>query len=178
MFVAVVIICLSSPLWVQFYNLPIQEKPPSIVLTPTATPTPEPTTSVITFTALYCTLSTGNYQVITTDGRILNFADYETYDTVIPQGTYVGEVRNGVVVSSHILGYASYQEPYVVGRYQNYPQYYYYQDQYWQYDGRHSDRISWKSAQGERIIYGRPPDCEDAVQPRITMEGYEGGWIK
>lgn len=44
--------------------------------------------SVLTFTVLSTTTSNGKYQVTTTSGNILYFADYGLWDSMIPRATY------------------------------------------------------------------------------------------
>jgi hypothetical protein len=55
--------------------------------------------SVIEFTVLSTTVMNGNYEVLTTDGRILYFTDFDTWNNLYPRNTYtgtvVGEEANG-----------------------------------------------------------------------------------
>ena len=54
---------------------------------------------VIEFTVLSTTIVNGNYEVLTTDGRILYFTDFDTWNNLYPRNTYpgtvVGEEANG-----------------------------------------------------------------------------------
>ena len=135
---------------------PVQTSIPTIA--PTPTPEPVPMTSVITFTALYCTLSDGKYTVVTSDNRILAIDTYYNWNEIVPQGIYVGELTDGIARNIHLIGYTDYQRPYIAGGYSgDYPQYYSYDNRYYQYDGRRLDEISYKSVRGERLRYERPP---------------------
>jgi hypothetical protein len=100
--------------------------------------------------------------VITTEGQILVFPDYNSWDAIIPHGTYVADAteRDGkfYIIDAHLFTYSAYQRPWVVGEDRDYPTYY--QDDYgnyWQYDGHRADPVSYKQVRRERIIRGNPP---------------------
>jgi len=131
--VTIALVILMSMAWCGGYESGKSTSVPTFstpVPTSVITPTPTSSTSVITFTAIYCTVSSGQYQVLTTDGRILIFGNYEQWDQVIPQGVYIGETTNGIVTSAHQIAYRNDERPYVVGR----DSYYgdgYYDDKYY-----------------------------------------------
>jgi hypothetical protein len=47
---------------------------------------------VIEFTVLSTTVVNGNYEVLTTDGRILYFTDFNTWNSMSPRDTYTGTI--------------------------------------------------------------------------------------
>ena len=47
---------------------------------------------VIEFTVLSTTVVNGNYEVLTTDGRILYFTDFNTWNSMYPRDTYTGTI--------------------------------------------------------------------------------------
>jgi hypothetical protein len=114
------------------------------------TPVPLPTQQVITFTAQYCTFGNGQYQVYTTDNRILIFPNYDSWNQILPNWMYVGTISNGYVIDTHQLGqntpeYPSdtplyYSHEYVPDKgypvYYGYYQPYYYHKQYPTIDGK------------------------------------------
>jgi hypothetical protein len=97
-----------------------QELQSNPIVTPTPTPAPTPSNTVITFTVLSCTVSNGQYQVITTDGRSVIFPDYDSWNNLIPQGVYIADSTfangNYYVKEANLLSYSNYHRPYVVGR--------------------------------------------------------------
>jgi hypothetical protein len=167
MLVGIVIIILVVGTGVLAYNAGRASVPPTQTVveyvTPAPTPTPAPVMptypSVVTFTVLSTTTSTGYYQVLTTAGQILILPDYTTWDYVRPQYTYTANVVgmsgsayyiNNVVLISHPV--YRYRYP------QEYPVYYEWNNRYYQYDGHRTDPVSYKSVQGENVIHEPPPD--------------------
>jgi|WetSurMetagenome_2_1015567.scaffolds.fasta_scaffold86676_2 hypothetical protein len=154
---------------------------PSVVATPQVTS--QATTisypSVLTFTVLSTTTSTGRYQVLTTSGNILYFSDYETWNRMRPQGAYtatlvgmegsaylVGEVTTISApydyYNTNYYGYNNYgynynnyydNQPY----YRDYPTYWYYGGRYYQCDKTYCDQLNSKQIKGETVYNGRPP---------------------
>lgn len=137
--------------------------------------------SVLTFTVLSTTTSNGRYQVTTTSGNILYFADYATWNSMYPQNSYTatligtdGVAYNvgSVVWKGSPYGYYqqrdytyydsehpfNYQRPpnYMINTDQ-YPTYWYYENSYYQCDRYTCDKVSHKQADGELLHYGRPP---------------------
>jgi len=142
------------------------------VTTPTVATISYP--SVLTFTVLSTTTSNGRYQVTTTSGNILYFADYATWNSMYPQNAYtatlVGTDGVGYNVGTvvRISSYGSYnnrQVDYTRSGYydspnyasRSYPTYWYYKNSYYQCDNLVCDQVSHKQTDGETLTYGRPP---------------------
>jgi hypothetical protein len=150
---------------------------PTLAMTPTPTPTPSPSyPSVITYTVLSTTMSSGHYQVTTTTGQILYCVDYADWISHDPRDTFTASVTGmdgtAYLISSPTLiyqhyDYTQYYDTYGV-------RYYEYNDQYWQCDRYSCDPVTWKQARGERIIYAKPPQFESdysqygGANPHIT----------
>jgi hypothetical protein len=153
---------------------------------PTVTTLPVATISypsVLTFTVLSTTTSNGRYQVTTTSGNILYFADYATWNSMYPQNSYtatlvgtdgVGYNVGTVVWESSPYGYYNNQQvdytyydnlhptrysgrPINYYTTDQYPTYWYYENSYYQCDRYTCDKVSHKQADGETLHYGRPP---------------------
>lgn len=143
---------------------------PTAIATPTPIPTPA-YPSVLTYTVLSMTTSTGYYQITTTAGQILYCSDYADYLSHDLQDTYTSSVagtegpayliKDPVLIAQH-YSYTNYRQ----GPYYDYDsvRYYNYNGQYWQCDGNLCDLVSWKQTRGERIIYGKPPSYESYNQ--------------
>jgi hypothetical protein len=118
------------------------------------------TQQTITFTVLSTTTATGHYQVLTTTDEILFCNDYATWNFIVPQNTYTATVTpNGdgtFTINSVVLVYNAYAINYAPVVY-DYPVYYHYGTDYYQYDGRVVDRVSYKEVVGHRVIEGAPP---------------------
>ena len=147
--------------------------------TPIVTPTPLPTSSypsVLTFTVLSTTTSTGHYQIKTTAGQVLYCSDYYVWNGFSPGNTYTADI-DGTEGEAYLISKAvfiggnehNYVEPVVY--FSDYPRYYYYNGIYYQYDGDDVDEISWKQARGERIIYGKPPVSQKFGSSAIYGDG-------
>lgn len=131
---------------------------------PIATPAPAVTVtsvpsypSVITFTVLSTTTSSGHYQILTTAGQILYCNNYYAWNGIEPQDSYTATVTgtdgSAYIISDPVLIAQHYSS---VSYGNDYPQYYSYNGRYYQTDGRTIDEVSWKQAQGERLIYKKP----------------------
>jgi len=72
--------------------------------------------AVIEFTVLSTTLVNGNYEVLTTDGRILYLADYNSWRGMVPReaysGTVIGREANGVydIGTVNLISTANYYQ--------------------------------------------------------------------
>jgi hypothetical protein len=137
-----------------------ETKAVQVVATPTAAPTVVPIPSypsAITFTVLSTTTSSGRYQILTTAGQILYCNNYYAWNGIEPQDSYTATVMgtdgSAYIISDPILIAQHYSS---VNYENNYPQYYSHNGRYYQTDGRTIDEVSWKQAQGERLIYKRP----------------------
>jgi hypothetical protein len=73
--------------------------------------------SVLTFTVLSTTTSTGHYQVLTTAGNILYMPDYTTWNMMYPQSTYTATITGSDGVAYYVssvtrAGYSPYSYGY------------------------------------------------------------------
>jgi hypothetical protein len=113
--------------------------------------------SVITFTVLSTTTSSGRYQILTTAGQILYCNNYYAWNGIEPQNSYTATVTgtdgSAYIISDPVLIAQHYSS---VNYGNNYPQYYSYNGRYYQTDGKTIDEVSWKQVYGEKIIYGKP----------------------
>ncbi|MDD3019808.1 MAG: hypothetical protein PHX61_02355 [Alphaproteobacteria bacterium] len=136
---------------------------PIATLAPTPTPAPTPAyPSVLTYTVLSMTTSTGHYQVTTTAGQILYCSDYADWNSHNLQDTYTSSITgmdssaylisNPVLIAQH-YSYINYRDSY----YYDSVRYYNYNGQYWQCDWNTCDQVTWKQARGQHIYYGKPP---------------------
>jgi hypothetical protein len=112
------------------YGEPKQTVQPVVIQpAPTLTPVPTPAyPSVLTFTVLSTTVSSGHYQAYTTTGQTLYFADYSTWDSLWPQYTYIGNVV-GMDGSAYVISSVIFMNG-PQNSYQQYP-YDYSQCGYW-----------------------------------------------
>jgi hypothetical protein len=153
----------------------VSETPASsttVAVTATPTPTPTPTIvapTVFSFTVLSTTCSNGRYEAETTNGNILFLSNYIEWSELYPSSTYTAQITgyeaNGAIdIAAVNLIHAGIASPvYVQPRpvyysHPDYPVYYHYENQYYQYDGRTTDPVSWKETRGERVVEGRPPN--------------------
>lgn len=135
--------------------------------------------SVLTFTALTTTTSTGRYQVTTTNGNILYFPDYYTWNQIEPRGTYTAtlvgmegsayQVGTVIMISSPYNYYGdSYGNSYYNNGYYNDEYhgrsiiqdtltYWHYGNRYYQCDRSYCDELATKQIRGETVYDGRPP---------------------
>lgn len=148
---------------------------PQVIATPDNQVTTISYPSVLTFTVLSTTTSTGRYQVLTTSGNILYFSDYATWNEMRPQGSYtatlVGMEGSAYQVGSVVMISSPYNN-----YYGNYYGNQYYNDgyygrsiirdtlTYWNYGGRYyqcdntgCDELAYKQVRGETVYNGRPP---------------------
>jgi hypothetical protein len=104
------------------------------------------------------TTSGGFLQInIREDSRTFDLLDdWSTYDYLQP-GTIVQFTIAGTDNRFNNVQYRVSHTSVLSFGNRNYPLFYYYRGQYWQWDGRNLDPISWKQAEGERVIYGAPP---------------------
>jgi hypothetical protein len=113
--------------------------------------------SVLEFTVLSTTVINGHYEAVTTDGRILYFIDFSTWDSMSPgytyTGTIIGEETNGAYDIGTVNLISSYNTP--PG---GYPVYYHYNGEYYRYDGHNSARIGQREVIGKNLIEAQPPD--------------------
>lgn len=151
-----------------------------LLLSPNSAPSPATTTtvqtittvapptypSVLTFTVLSATTVNGRFQVLTTAGNILYFADYYTWNSMIPRATYTATLvgTDGVAYNVGSVVLLSYPSDYYDYRYDNYridtydyPTYWHYGNNYYQCDNRLCDQVSYKHVEGEYVRQGRPP---------------------
>jgi len=128
---------------------------------PTVVPTVVPTQSypsVITYTVLSMTTSTGHYQILTTAGNILYCTNYYDWYSQQTQDTYTATVT-GTDGSAYLIA-----NPILIAQHYNHivyfpeePRYYEYNGRYWQCDRTSCDPIQYKQVRGERVIHGQPP---------------------
>ena len=129
----------------QVQQVPVVQ--PTVIPTPTPVPTPA-YPPMLTFTVLSTTVSNGHYQAYTTTGQTLYFADFQTWNSLWPQDTYLATITgsdgNAYDVSTVTL-LNSYYDNYQQNQYsyQNYP--------YMQYRYiRHNNQVQYTT--GIRII--------------------------
>jgi len=177
--VGIVICILVVGTGVLAYNAGRGSVPPTQTVVESVTPAPTPTPattvptypSVVTFTVLSTTTSTGHYQALTTAGQILILPDYATWNSMYPQYTYtanvVGTSGNEYFINNVVL--ISRPVPYYYYYPHTYPAYYEWNNQYYQYDGHRTDLVSYKNVQGEYVIHQPPPDFGSFGLPARTI---------
>lgn len=117
--------------------------------------------SVLTFTVLSATTSTGRYQVLTTAGNILYFNDYYLWNSMYPQSTYTATLTgyDGVAyyVGTATLIRSNYYYQYPYHQYNYDLRYYHWYGKYYQCDMYTCDPMQRKQVVGEDIIEAEPP---------------------
>jgi hypothetical protein len=171
--IAIILILAIVGLGISIYNLgksSVEVSSAQPVAAPTYQTTIPTYPSVVTFTVLSTTTSTGRYQVLTTVGQILICPDYYTWNTIRPQNTYTADVvgtEGNMYLVKNIYLIANHQSQYYQSYYSDYhgdyyyhgdyPYYYRWNGKYYQWDGYTLDEITWKQAQGEYIRNEQPP---------------------
>lgn len=161
--IVLALICIGLGIYGAGHSAGLSETKTTVA--PIATPAPAVTVtsvpsypSVITFTVLSTTTSSGHYQILTTAGQILYCNNYYAWNGIEPQDSYTATVTgtdgSAYIISDPVLIAQHYSS---VSYGNDYPQYYSYNGRYYQTDGRTVDEVSWKQTRGERIIYGKPP---------------------
>lgn len=118
--------------------------------------------SVLTFTVLSSTSSTGRYQVLTTAGNILYFNDYYLWNSMQLQATYTATITgyDGIayyVGTANLIRSPYYYpyRPYPYGRDRH--RHYYWHDRYYECNQYTCDLTNANNVVGEEITYEEPP---------------------
>jgi len=145
----------------------------SVSSTPAVISTPS-YPNVLTFTVLSTTTSNGRYQVTTTSGNILYFADYDTWNSMLLRSTYIATIvgMDGIgyeVGTVNLLSAPSdyyyntrntqYWQGTALHDYsssRDYPTYWHYNGKYYQCDRTACDFMNRKQLIGENVYEGKP----------------------
>jgi hypothetical protein len=125
----------------------------------------------ITFVVLSTTMN-GDYQVTTTDGKLLYMNDYETWNKMLPKSKYKANII-GYKDESYLIGndiqliqpgkdYYQIQPDYPIDIRvdDTYPKYYHWKNAYYSYNGKRTDKVDWnriKFIPLSKTIEGKPP---------------------
>ncbi len=124
------------------------------VVTPTPTVTASQATvapTTIVFTPISTSMSP-SYSVFTTTGQTLICTNYYDWNGIVPQNTYTATISGNVITNIVLISSANRN----YNRY-DYPWYYYYGGNFYQYDGRRVDQVSYKEVSGRYLRNERPP---------------------
>lgn len=158
--IAIILCCVVAATIGTIHELQTPVPASATPITPTVTPIPTPSyPSVLTYTVLSMTTSSGHYQILTTAGNIIycqNYYDYNLHDL---QNAYtaniIGTDGSAYIISSPVL-IAQHYRYYEPRDYYNSVRFYHYGNHYYQESRGKVDEVSWKVVRGEPVIEGYP----------------------